>query len=246
MSMGYTVTPESQLKDLGDFEFPEVVKQRTQEELKCSDEELEAVTISLLNYFAVVKDEANVEMVDEKADVLWHTLLLDTKAYMDLCSNYVGFYVHHNPYVSKKAVSTKAKDSLVVNYETSRARHPRLNRRYSNYVDRHSDDDTLMNLMFFYMIASCSNCTSSTDEVAESICTSSPESTYDSVDRFNDTLIDTTPAPEPEPSRSSCGSAPSSSCSSSSCSSSKSSCSSSSSSSCSSSSSSSCGSSCGS
>lgn len=190
-------------------------------------------------------------MVDEKADVLWHTLLLDTKAYMDLCSNYIGFYVHHNPYVSKKTVSSSAKDTLVTNYEKSRARHPRLNQRYTHYVDRNRDDDTLMNLMFFYMIASCSSCTSSTNEVAE---------TYDSVDRFNDTPVYESaverdlptyeaPAvePDPEPTKSSCSSAPSSSCSSSSCSSSsKSSCSSSSSSSCSSSSSSSCGSSCGS
>ena len=260
-AMGYTIT--SNLKDLGDFEFPAVVQERAQAELGCSDVEFEAVKLNLLNYFAVVKDEKSVEMIDEKADVLWHTLLLDTKAYMELCSEYIGFYVHHNPYTKKKEVSSNAKSVLQDCYVASRKRHPNLNKKYDSYVDRYRNDDDTMNWLLFYAIVSCSSCSA---EAAESTCggevmtdsiaipekDSEPETSVSRCGSLGESSISSCTSSDTDDSttsKSTCSSAPASSCSSSSDSGSssyKSSCSSSSSSSCSSSSSSSCGSSCGS
>jgi len=95
-AMGYT--PIKEIISLQGFSFPQVVSERAQRELGCTDDQMELVEIALLDYFLEVKLSRNVPMVDKNADILWHTFLLDTKAYMRFCSMHIGFYVHHVPY----------------------------------------------------------------------------------------------------------------------------------------------------
>lgn len=102
--MGYK--PGLTIKSVSLYKFPDVVLERAQKNLNISDSEMELVTLSLLCYFNAVKYSPNgVEMTDKPADELWHTFLLDTKAYMNFCATYIGFYVHHNPYLSTKVLT---------------------------------------------------------------------------------------------------------------------------------------------
>ena len=220
--MGYNVTSNS--KSLADYTFPEVVVTRTKDELKMEDISLQE--IALLDYFQAVKMGYDMEMTNKEADVLWHVFLLDTKAYMAFCANYIGFYIHHNPYVGEKTLSSTDVSVLQTRIEKSVASDTHYERRRQDTINRHSDDDVATFLPLYMVAASCGTTPVSSSE------SNSGSSLTDSSTSLNDSFS----------SRSSCSTPSSSSCSSSSSSSSSSSCSSSSSSS----SSSSCGSSCGS
>lgn len=102
-------TEQQKLLNIIDYEFPTVVKERTKEELKISDSILELVEISLKDYFYILKNEktyvnknSTVEMLDFAVDVLWHNFILDTKSYSEFCNKYIGFFIHHIPYETKK------------------------------------------------------------------------------------------------------------------------------------------------
>lgn len=105
-------TEQQKLLNIIDYEFPTVVKERTKEELKISDSILELVEISLKDYFYILKNEktyvnknSTVEMLDFAVDVLWHNFILDTKSYSEFCNKYIGFFIHHIPYETKKTLT---------------------------------------------------------------------------------------------------------------------------------------------
>ena len=95
------------LKDIYSFKFPDVVIKRTKEELSINDNQMKLVELDLFDYMSVVKKHSIVEMTNHYTDVLWHNFILDTENYLDFCINYIGFFVHHKPFIDKKNLTTK-------------------------------------------------------------------------------------------------------------------------------------------
>jgi len=60
----------------------------------------------------------DLPMVNTDADEVWHLFILDTKGYKAFCDEYVGVFIHHNPYVEKVQVDTTMLDEVL--YPTSR------------------------------------------------------------------------------------------------------------------------------
>lgn len=119
-------------KNLYLYEFPTVVKKRVMEEQNWDESKFLRAELYLKDFFQVIKNKKEardfenlVEMVDDEADELWHTFLLDTKAYKDFCDEYIGSFLHHVPYIERKEVDIKAlkkvyKKYLVFNLEEER------------------------------------------------------------------------------------------------------------------------------
>lgn len=99
-----SVEIETNLKKIHYYKFPEVVEERTKKELNISDKELNLIIIDFFDYMYAVKKYKNIDMLSKTTDVLWHNLILDTEAYLDFCLNYVGFFVHHKPYLTEKKI----------------------------------------------------------------------------------------------------------------------------------------------
>ena len=150
--MGFTV--HANLKPIHEFEFPEVVIARTKTAI--GDTDIELVKIGFFDYFYAVQEHGKLEMTNPKVDELWHQLILDTKAYMKFCSEYVGFYVHHNPYVDKKELSSSKTTELNTKISSSISKNTRYSSYRDRYVDR--DDDDVRDLMTYAAIlSSCSS-----------------------------------------------------------------------------------------
>ena len=190
----YTISEN--LKDIGDYQFPEVVLQRAKKELGCTDEELEIIQTSLLHYFLVVKEHKQVEMMDKKADILWHTFLLDTKAYMKFCSQYVGFYVHHNPYIDERVLSQTEinyitglyKVTLENNVDFRTKRFSKM-KQYSTSLKNNnsSDNNDMSNVLIYWLL--WNEMFDSSEAIASSDGTDVQgiESTPDNTENYNNT-----------------------------------------------------------
>lgn len=201
-AMGYDV--DKGLKSLKDFQFPAVVIKRTQDLLGCSAEEMKVVEIALLDYFLTVKSHGSIDMIDKKADELWHIFLLDTVSYMKFCSNYIGFYIHHKPYINDKSISVSEQIILANKYETASKTDYEYH-SYRNNIVRNSDRSLLEVYLPLYIVLSDHNVR--VEEKAQQLIDES--STSDTTPVYADSY--------PSATKSSCGSSCSSSSSCSSC-----------------------------
>ena len=146
--MEYKIIGYDDLKDISEYKFPEVVLKRAKEELKCGDEEIEIVSVSLLTYFSFLKKIGDYptgpfEMIDKSADILWHNFLLDTREYMKFCSEYVGRYIHHTPYIEDKRLSEEEILSIKMKYKNELNGDPGLNQRAEKAYVRIKEVDDL-------------------------------------------------------------------------------------------------------
>lgn len=115
------------LSEIYEFKLPEVVLKRTKEELNVSDNELELIIIDFFDYMYAVKKYKNIDMISKTTDVLWHNFILYTEKYLDFCLNYVGFFVHHNPYIDDKFINKQEKNEILTKYKNS------ISSNYSDY-----------------------------------------------------------------------------------------------------------------
>jgi len=152
-AMGYDASVP--VKSMENYKFPEVVVSRTQAILGCTDEEMEMVQIGLLDYFLTLKVYGPLEMIDKKADELWHVFLWDTKGYMEFCANYMGRFVHHTPYMDEKEMSEEDLTLLKTRYKkalvTDSKYATRRDNTTSNYSNNHNNDDMMMWLPIYAM-----------------------------------------------------------------------------------------------
>lgn len=211
---GY-LTGEKGDKPVAGFEFPEVVIERTKQELDMTSLELKAVEVKLLNFMFMSSMVDNLPMTDKDVDVLWHNFILDTKSYIKFCYEYVGVMIHHSPNMTDEKVNmaefTQKIAALKKKFPKDFEEHKQnIENRYGRQSVNNSQADDVGSMFLMMVAVSTVEASESTDTTEQGETTSSCSSSY---------------------------SCRSSSCSSSSCSSSSSSsCSSSSSSSCSSSS----------
>ena len=139
------------LKDIYSFKFPDVVVKRTKEELSINDNQMKFVQLDLLDYMAVVKRQSQVEMTNHYTDVLWHNFILDTENYLDFCINYIGFFVHHKPFLDKKTLSNKEQENLYLKYKyTINNLNSESNNNRNVYKNNISDND--LNLFSTYYV----------------------------------------------------------------------------------------------
>lgn len=96
---------EKSVKPIEKYSFPEVVLKRTKQELDIDDKKLKLVIIDFFDYMKTVQRYKTVDILSKTTDVLWHNLIIDTEAYLDFCLNYVGFFVHHKPYLEDKKIT---------------------------------------------------------------------------------------------------------------------------------------------
>lgn len=124
---------KAEIKSVSLYKFPDVVLERAKKVIGCNDEEFELVKLSLLGFFNAVKyTEGLVEMTDKDADELWHVFLLDTRAYMEFCAEYIGFYLHHSPYISEKQLSHEDMKNIAI--------------KHGNAIDQDADLYSLMEI----------------------------------------------------------------------------------------------------
>lgn len=159
------------VKDVYLYQIPGIVKDRTKEELDCTQSELELIIIGFYDYMEVIKKHKNsqIDMIFERVDVLWHNLILDTKSYMDFCSNYIGFYVHHNPFQTVKELSSREQKELTKMYLNVISKNKKYNdfrkENIDYYVRKNYDNNTgvstnealMLNGIMFYELASSSS-----------------------------------------------------------------------------------------
>lgn len=139
------------LKDIYSFKFPDVVVKRTKEELSINDNQMKLVQLDLLDYMAVVKRQSQVEMINHYTDVLWHNFILDTENYLDFCINYIGFFVHHKPFLDKKTLSNKEQENLYLKYKfTINNLNSESNNNRNVYKNNNFDSD--LNLFSTYYV----------------------------------------------------------------------------------------------
>lgn len=145
--------PKRFIKSVASYKFPEVVMQRTQETLKLNDEEMDLLALSLLTYFNAVKySPRGVDMTDTDVDELWHNFLLDTRSYMDFCSKYIGFYIHHSPYIETKELDEDDMKSISIKYGNALDQDIELYETLMSKNHYTSEDDKMKFFPFFYML----------------------------------------------------------------------------------------------
>lgn len=112
------VTIEKSVKPIEKYSFPEVVLKRTKQELDIDDKKLKLIIIDFFDYMKTVQRYKTVDMLSKTTDVLWHNLIIDTEAYLDFCLNYVGFFVHHKPYLEDKKITKNDLKTLSKRYNS--------------------------------------------------------------------------------------------------------------------------------
>lgn len=110
---------ETPLKNIYDYEFPEVAIKRTKDTLNITDLEMEKIQARLKEYFITVKEYKNVEMNNKHVDTLWHEFIICTTEYRKFCDEYIGFFIEHNPYIEEKKLTTKDINTLANKRKTS-------------------------------------------------------------------------------------------------------------------------------
>lgn len=174
-----TVELETNLKKIHTYKFPKVVEERTKRELNISDKELNLIIIDFFDYMYTVQKYKNVDMLSRTTDVLWHNLILDTKAYFDFCLNYIGFFIHHEPYLTDKKINSV--DLIDIQNKYTNANIPSGYRNYrDSQISSYSTTD-LSTYLLFYTVIENSN-TPQTNSTTEntSRCSSSCRSSCSS------------------------------------------------------------------
>lgn len=167
------LTVSDKLKPIHTFKFPENVLKKTQQELNLKTDELNSVIIDFFDYMMVVKRYENIEMVSVTTDTLWHNLILDTKAYMDFCLNYVGWFVHHNPHMVKKGLTESEIRDLHQKYKRSIYES-------NDYVTYRNSEDYNLSLLTFVLLTDTVDTYNKSAALNDSQSTSDNNSTYDS------------------------------------------------------------------
>lgn len=134
------------LLDIGDYEFPEVVLQRTRYELGITYCQLKLIEVSLKDFFYTVQTGVHLELTNSNVDVLWHNFILDTKSYKKFCDDYIGFFIDHVPFLNGKHLSDSALELNLMKIKKAAPPHwesKRDNIIHSNQLTS-SDNDFLL------------------------------------------------------------------------------------------------------
>lgn len=156
-----------ELKNIYSYQMPEVVVKRSLEELNktrpwyerlfnlnpYTQVDYDIIESRLLDFF-VASTTGPTEMMDEEADIIWHTFLLDTINYDKFCKEYVGKFVHHKPYIEKSCI-TKDQVATITN---------RIVTKVNDYRKKHKlhlldEGPYLDNSLFFVLMCSHINST---------------------------------------------------------------------------------------
>lgn len=84
--------------DVGEYSIPLTTRLNTIKRLGIAEEEYTLVEAKFLNFLFVAKYGRFVRP-SEDVRVLWMSLIEDTRAYLDFCKCYMGFFFHHHVYV---------------------------------------------------------------------------------------------------------------------------------------------------
>ncbi|MET1031186.1 hypothetical protein [Domibacillus tundrae] len=99
----------NRLNDAWNYAPAAAVKDRLSGKGVISNEEYDWYELELKRFFCLSAIMKNVPMYNEKADAIWHDMILFTKDYADFCEQFNGAMIHHTP--TDKAFKTKASAS---------------------------------------------------------------------------------------------------------------------------------------
>lgn len=81
-------------------EYAERIKYRVlQRHSRITSSEYDWHLVELKRYFLIVAVLKNVPMFSSRVDDIWHEMLLFTREYQQFCDKFIGFAVHHAPYL---------------------------------------------------------------------------------------------------------------------------------------------------
>lgn len=144
-----------ELKELIEYKIPEAIYNKTKKQLNLSANDMNYLILDFFDFMQVLKENQGfpIDMINEKTDVLWHNLILDTKEYLDFCINYIGFFIHHTPFEEKKGLKEDDLRLLALKYRHSQTnsykekRDGYINNNRMNNSETNNMSNTLLTII---------------------------------------------------------------------------------------------------
>lgn len=210
---------KKRLKEIGDYEFPEVVLKRTQDELNINDKQLTLITVSLKDFFYAIKAGYHMDLTNKHVDVLWHNFILDTKSYRLFCDDYIGFFIEHIPFLNEQYIGSYQLDKNLSNLKKSAPVEWQLKRKEIISDNQTSNDDNTFLLWVLYLNVISEDSSNNTNYITPfndistyssqsepTVTNSSSHTSYSSNSSYNDSSNDSSSKSTSSSSGSSCSS----------------------------------------